>query len=65
MYHIPLPSRDPVYSRYPFEDEAGALAAAHRQYREILEKPRNQMSAEMQNEIVSKVPGILPSTIVE
>jgi hypothetical protein len=66
MYHLPLPSRDPVYTRYPLEDnEAGALAAAHRRYREILGRPRNQMPAELRNEIIRSVPGILPATLAE
>ena len=66
MYHLPLPSRDPVYARYPLEDdEAGALAAAHRRYREILNQPRNQMPVELRNEIFRNVPGILPATQAE
>ena len=66
MYHLPLPSRDPVYARYPLEDEdAGALAAAHRRYQEILGQPRNQMPAELRNEIIRNVPGILPVTLAE
>ncbi len=66
MYDLPLPSRDPVYARYPLEDdEAGALAAAHRRYREILERPRNQMPVELQNEINLNVSGILPTTLAE
>ena len=66
MYHLPLPSRDPVYARYPLEDdEAGALAAAHRQYREILGRPRNRMPAEVRDEIIANVPGILPATLAQ
>ena len=66
MYHLPLPSRDPVYARYPLEDEdAGALAAAHRRYREILERPRNQIPAELRKEIAQSVPGIFPETLAE
>ncbi|MFH1923970.1 MAG: trimethylamine methyltransferase family protein [Planctomycetota bacterium] len=66
MYHLPLPSRDPVYARYPLEDEdAGALAAAHRRYQEILGQPRNQMPVELRNEIILNVPGILPATLAE
>jgi len=66
MYHLPLPSRDPVYARYPFEDDqAGALAAAHRRYREILERPRSEIPTEIRSEILRHVPGILPATHVE
>jgi len=66
MYDLPLPSRDPVYALYPFEDEeAGALAAAHRRYHEILAQPRNLMSVELSNEILRHVSGILPTTLDE
>jgi trimethylamine--corrinoid protein Co-methyltransferase len=63
MYHLPLPSRDQVYTRYPLEDEdGGALAAAHRRYREILDMPRKQLSADLRDEIARSVPGLLPAT---
>jgi trimethylamine--corrinoid protein Co-methyltransferase len=66
MYHLPLPSRDSVYPRYPLEDEeGGALAVAHRRYREILEQPRNHMPAELRKEILRSVPGILPAALAE
>jgi trimethylamine--corrinoid protein Co-methyltransferase len=66
MYHLPLPSRDPVYARYPLEDPSGgALAAAHRQYREILERPRNCMPEPLRKEIVNTVSGMLPAVLVE
>jgi len=66
MYHLPLPSRDPVYARYPLEDEdAGALAAAHRRYQEILGQPRKRMPAELRDEIILNIPGILPVTLAE
>jgi hypothetical protein len=64
MYHLPLPSRDPVYPFYPLEDdEAGALAAAHRQYREILARPRNALPAEVRRELVDALPGLLPEVV--
>jgi len=64
MYHLPLPTRDPVYVRYPLEDEqAGALYAAHRRYQEILKEPRNQLPKQVQKEITSKIPGVLPQTL--
>ncbi len=60
MYHVPLPSRDPVYVRFPLEDDsAGALAAAHRQYHEVRELPRQQLPADVQRDIRRQVPGIL------
>jgi len=61
MYHLPLPTRDNVYVRYPLEDkDNGALYAAHQRYREIMKKPRNQLPKEIQQEIISEIPGILP-----
>ena len=66
MYHLPLPSRDPVYARYPLEDdESGALAAAHRRYTEILQQPRSEMPEETRSEILRAIPGLLPRTIDE
>jgi trimethylamine--corrinoid protein Co-methyltransferase len=60
MYHLPLPSRDPVYARFPLEDpQGGALAAAHHRYQEILELPRKRMPAAMRDEILRNVPGLL------
>jgi len=64
MYHLPLPTRDPVYVRYPLEnDEGGALFAAHQRYQEIMDRPRNPLPGEVQDEIVAKVPGVLPKTL--
>lgn len=64
VYHLPLPSREPVYVRYPLEDkEAGALYAAHHRYHQILRRPRSQLPKDIQQEIVSKIPGILPQTL--
>jgi hypothetical protein len=64
MYHLPLPSRDPVYARYPLEDEAaGALAAAHRRYQEIAARPKSGLPAELIKDIASGIEGILPAAI--
>jgi trimethylamine--corrinoid protein Co-methyltransferase len=64
MYHLPLPTREPVYVRYPLEDEEGdALYAAHRQYHETMAFPRKPLPEEVQEEIVSKIPGVLPQTL--
>ncbi len=64
MYHLPLPTREPVYVRYPLEDPEGdALRAAHRKYEEIMARPRDQLTREMQKEICAKVPGVLPKTL--
>jgi trimethylamine--corrinoid protein Co-methyltransferase len=64
IYHLPLPTREPVYVSYPLEDqEGGALLAAHRRYHEILEMPPNHLPDALQEEIRAKVPGILPQTL--
>ena len=64
VYHLPLPTVEKVYIRYPLEDEAGGgLLAAHRRYREILDLPRKSLPDEMRREIAEKVPGILPQTL--
>jgi len=64
MYHLPLPTRENVYARYPLEDdEGGALLAAHRQYHEILELPRQPLPQEIHEEIKARIPGVLPQTL--
>jgi len=64
VYHLPMPRYDPVYVRYPLEDvEGGALLAAHKQYREIMSRPRNPLPKEIQEEITAKVPGVLPKAL--
>jgi trimethylamine--corrinoid protein Co-methyltransferase len=60
LYHVPLPSRDPVYVRFPLEDEdRGALAAAHGRYREVLQLPRKRIPAELRSDILKHAPGLL------
>jgi len=64
MYHLPLPTREAVYVRYPLEEqEGGALYAAHKKYHEIEKKPRNRLPDKVQEEILSKIPGVLPQTL--
>ena len=64
MYHLPLPTREPVYVRYPLEDEEGdALLAAHRRYQEIMAEPRNPLPDDVVEEIQAKVSGVLPMTV--
>ena len=60
IYHLPLPGREPVYVRYPLEDSEGdALLAAHRRYRQIMERPHNPLPAEVREIIRREVPGVL------
>jgi len=64
MYHLPLPSREDIYVRYPLEDdEGGALLAAHRRYREILDLPPTPLPPAVLEEIEATVPGVLPQSI--
>ncbi len=64
IYNIPLPTREPVYVRYPLEDdEGGALMAAHKRYKEVLDLPRKSLPNEVREEILAEVPGILPETL--
>jgi trimethylamine--corrinoid protein Co-methyltransferase len=64
MYHLPLPTRESVYVRYPLEDEVnGALYAAHKEFRKIEKSPRNPLPGKLQKELLSKIPGILPQAL--
>jgi trimethylamine--corrinoid protein Co-methyltransferase len=63
MYHLPIPSREDVYVRYPLEHKGGgALRAAQERYEEIMERPRTPLPDEMRREIAATVPGVLPAT---
>jgi trimethylamine--corrinoid protein Co-methyltransferase len=64
IYHLPLPTRENVYVRYPLEDErAGALRAAHRRFGEILDMPRKTLPRGVQQEILGKFPNVLPQAL--
>jgi len=59
-----LPTRDPVYVRYPLEDtEKGALYAADCKYKEIMELSRNALPKQIVDRIKADVPGILPKSL--
>lgn len=61
MYHLPLPSRDAVYTRYPLEDaEGGALLAAHRRFAEIEAMPRKALSEEVRRDAAAQFAQLLP-----
>lgn len=64
IYHLPLPSRDPVYACYPLEDEeGGALRAANLRYREIMEMPRHPLPDDLRKDLRKHIPGILDATL--
>lgn len=64
IYHIPLPSECDVYAHYPLEsDRGGALRAAHEQYREIMEQPRDLLPEDMRKQIKADIPGLLPEAL--
>ena len=46
------------------EDDAGALHAAHKKYREIHERPRNHLPSDIQRDIAVLIPGILPECLM-
>jgi hypothetical protein len=47
------------------DDEHGALYAAHCRRRELLAKPRNQMPADLREDISRHVPDLLPKAFSE
>jgi len=63
MYYLPLPTRDDVYVRYPLEDDGDALLAAHKRYHAILKQPTCKLSQGIQQDILDKIPGVLPNTL--
>lgn len=63
IYHLPLPSRECVYVRYPLEADAGALYAAHQRYHEILDKPRKHLPSDIRRDIAALIPGVLPECL--
>jgi len=66
VYHLPLPSQDPVYMAYPLEhDDGGALYAAHLRVKEILDQPRSGLPEDVQSDILSHVSGVLPETLAD
>ena len=64
IYHLPLPSRERVYVRYPLEHtDGGALYAAHERVKEILDRPRNHLPEDVRRDIAVRIPGVLPQSI--
>jgi trimethylamine--corrinoid protein Co-methyltransferase len=64
VYHLPLPTREEVYVRYPLEDEAGGgLLAAHRRFGEIRAIEPRRLPAEAREEIRAKVPNVLSKAL--
>jgi trimethylamine--corrinoid protein Co-methyltransferase len=65
VYHLPLPSREKVYVKYPLESEQGALRAAHEAYHKILERPRAHLPREIQKDIAAAIPGVLQECLAD
>ncbi len=64
VYHLPLPTRQRVYVKYPLECEAGgALAAAKRRYDEILAVPPKTLGDDLRRDILKNIPGVLTDTL--
>jgi trimethylamine--corrinoid protein Co-methyltransferase len=64
IYHLPLPTREEVYVRYPLESTEGdALRAAHDRYQEILALPRKVLPEEVCRDVREHVPGVLPAAL--
>jgi trimethylamine---corrinoid protein Co-methyltransferase len=64
MYHLPMPSREDVYVRYPLHKKnETTLAAAHRKYHEILSRPANPLPEAVRQKLQKEIPGILPSAL--
>ncbi len=64
MYHLPLPTRESVYVKYPLEEpDGGALLAANRKLKKIFEMPRNSMPEEMLKQL-KKIPGVIEKTLI-
>ena len=64
VYHLPLPSRESVYVRYPLEDDRGdALHAAHLRYMEILRMETTPLPPEIRSDIAERIPGVLPQAL--
>ncbi|MBD3176394.1 MAG: hypothetical protein GF320_14540 [Armatimonadia bacterium] len=66
MYHLPLPTQEDVYVRYPLENaQGGALMAAHEEFQRIKETPRNRIPADVRKRVASEVKGLLPKALAE
>jgi trimethylamine---corrinoid protein Co-methyltransferase len=64
VYHLPLPTQEEVYMRYPLEGESGdALYEAHLKRKEIMGRERNRIPADTIGDIRKQVKGILPETL--
>jgi trimethylamine--corrinoid protein Co-methyltransferase len=64
IYHLPLPTKERVYLRYPMEDEeGGALKAANRRYNEIMDQPRKPLPDDILKKITGEISGILDKTL--
>jgi len=64
IYHLPMPSRESVYTHYPLESQqGGALRAAHERCKEILELPHKPLPENLRKQILAEVPGVLEKSL--
>ncbi len=66
VYHLPVPSRERVYARYPLEHtEGGALRAAHDRRTEIASRPPAKLEQSLRSEVEREFADLLPRTLGE
>ncbi len=64
VYHLPLPTVDEVYMRYPLEGKSGdALFEAHLRRKEIMAMDRKTLPADVLAELKKNIPGLLEPTL--
>lgn len=65
VYHLPLPTVDEVYMRYPLEGKSGdALFEAHLRRKEIMAMDRKKMSGDLVDDLRKQIPGLLNPTLM-
>lgn len=64
VYHLPLPTRDPVYMCYPLEhDSQDALRAAHERVHDIYARETPALPKDMREHIRTHFSGVLPQAL--
>jgi len=66
LYHLPLPSREDVYVRFPLEDPEGdTLRAAHEKVRNLSERPHKHLPGGLLRDLEARIDGILTAALSE